>query len=110
MDDEPAVTVRNVPESERYEGSVDGLLAGFAAYRTRGDEVVFVHTDVDEAFEGRGVGGALAREGLDDVRRRGLRAVPMCPFIAAWIRRHPDYRDLVPEASRHLVDAPPHGA
>lgn len=111
MDDaETAVSVRNVAESERYEASVDGMLAGFAAYAERGDEVVFVHTDVDDAFTGRGIGGALAREGLDDVRRRGLRAVPMCPFIAAWIRRHPDYRDLVPDESLHLVDAPPHGA
>jgi uncharacterized protein len=109
-DDQTTVAVRHAPESERYEATVDGMLAGFAAYAERGDEVVFVHTDVDDAFEGRGVGGALAREGLDDVRRRGLRAVPMCPFIAAWIRRHPDYRDLVPESSRHLVDAPPHGA
>lgn len=107
---EPAITVRDVPESERYEAFVDGMLAGFAAYTLRGDEVVFVHTDVDDAFGGRGVGGALAREGLDDVRRRGLRAVPMCPFIAAWIRRHPGYHDLVPEASLHLVDVPPHGA
>ena len=110
MADEPSVVVRDAPESERYEAFVDGLLAGFAAYRRRDDEVVFVHTDVDDAFGGRGVGGTLAREALDDVRRRGLRAVPMCPFIAAWIRRHPDYHDLVPESSLHLVDAPPGGA
>lgn len=104
-----SIAVRDVPESERYEVSVDGELAGFAAYRRRGDEVVFVHTDVAEGYEGRGVGGALARAALDDVRGRGLRAVPMCPFIAAWIRRHPDYHDLVPESSLHLVDVPPGG-
>lgn len=108
--EESVISVRDAPESERYEAYVDGMLAGFAAYRVRDGEVVFVHTDVDDAFAGRGVGGALAREGLDDVRRRGLRAVPMCPFIAAWIRRHPDYRDLVPEDSLHLVEAPPHGS
>ena len=106
----PEIAVRDVPESERYEAFVDGTLAGFAAYRVRRDEMVLVHTDVDDAFEGRGIGGRLAREALDDARRRGLRAVPMCPFIAAWIRHHPDYHDLVPKASLHLVDAPPGGA
>lgn len=103
------IAVRDVPESERYEALADGVLAGFAAYRLSPGEVVFVHTDVSDGFEGRSIGGALAREALDDVRRRGLRAVPMCPFIAGWIRHHPDYHDLVPPASLHLVDAPPGG-
>ena len=109
MSADPSIAVRHAPESERYEALADGLLAGFAAYRSDEGAVVFVHTDVDDAFRGRGVGGALAREALADVRRQGLRAVPMCPFFAAWIRRHPDYRDLVPEESLHLVDAPPGG-
>jgi predicted GNAT family acetyltransferase len=109
MSADPSIAVRHAPESERYEALADGMLAGFAAYRSEGSAVVFVHTDVDDAFRGRGVGGALAREALADVRRRGLLAVPMCPFFAAWIRRHPDYADLVPEESRHLVDAPPGG-
>ena len=110
MSPDPSIVVRHAPESERYEALADGMLAGFAAYRSEAGAVVFVHTDVDDAFRGRGVGGALAREALADVRRRGLRAVPMCPFFAAWIRRHPEYVDLVPEESRHLVDVPPgHG-
>lgn len=109
MSADPPIVVRHAPESERYEALADGMLAGFAAYRSGGGAVIFVHTDVDDAFRGRGVGGALAREALADVRRRGLHAVPMCPFFAAWIRRHPDYIDLVPEESRHLVDAPPGG-
>lgn len=112
MPDEPSpqVTVRDAPEAERYEAVVEGVLAGFAAYRTEGDEVVFVHTDVADSLEGHGVGGALARGALEDVRRRGLKAVPMCPFIAAWIRHHPEYHDLVPEEALHLVDLPPAGA
>ena len=56
---------------------------------------MFTHTEVADRFEGRGVGGALARAALDDVRDRGERAVPICPFIAEWIQRHPDYDDLV---------------
>ena len=109
MSADPPIAVRHVPESERYEALADGVLAGFAAYRSEEGVVVFVHTDVDDSFRGRGVGGALAREALADVRVRGLRAVPMCPFLAAWIRRHPDHIDLVPEESRHLVDVPPGG-
>ena len=94
--------VADAPERSRYEARVDGALAGWAEYRDRGEERTFTHTEV--TLEGRGVGGALARAALDDVRARGLRAVPMCPFIAAWIRRHPDYADLVPEARRDLLE------
>lgn len=95
--------VADAPHRSRYEARVDGVPAGFAEYRDDGDERVFTHTEV--TLEGRGVGGALARAALDDVRARGLRAVPMCPFIAAWIRRHPEYGDLVPDAHRDLLEA-----
>ncbi|WP_344589682.1 GNAT family N-acetyltransferase [Actinomadura vinacea] len=82
-------------EASRYEIRVDGELAGFAQYRTRPGKIVFTHTEVDGAYEGQGVGGALARGALDDVRAKGLAAVPLCPFIEGWIDKHPDYRDLV---------------
>ncbi|WP_329519832.1 GNAT family N-acetyltransferase [Spirillospora sp. NBC_01491] len=82
-------------DRSRYEIRVDGALAGFAEYRRQEGEVVFTHTEVDSAFEGKGVGGALARGALDDVRAKGLNAVPLCPFIKGWIERHPDYADLV---------------
>jgi predicted GNAT family acetyltransferase len=84
----------NAAES-RYEIRVDGRLAGFAQYRVRDGAVVFTHTEVDEEYEGQGVGSALARGALDDVRSRGARAVPLCPFIKGYIDRHPEYRDLV---------------
>jgi predicted GNAT family acetyltransferase len=90
-----AVTVTDQPDRMRYEVHVDGMLAGFATYRRHDGNVEFLHTEVDEAFEGRGIAGQLARGALDDVRARGLRAVPLCPFIASWIGRHPDYADLV---------------
>ncbi|MFC6878818.1 MULTISPECIES: GNAT family N-acetyltransferase [Actinomadura] len=83
------------PQADRYEIRVDGRQAGFAEYRTRPGEIVFTHTEVDPAFEGQGVGSALARGALDDVRAKGSRAVPLCPFIKSWIDRHPDYQDLV---------------
>ncbi len=81
-------------ESEhRYEAHVDGELAGFAAYRLSGDVVVFTHTEVDDRFEGKGVGSVLARAGLDDVRAEGSRRVrPLCPFIKELDREAPRLR------------------
>jgi predicted GNAT family acetyltransferase len=91
------IEIRNNPERSRYEAHLGGAVAGFAAYRMRGnpaDIVVFTHTEVDPAYEGEGVGSALAKAALDDVRLRGLGLVAMCPFISAYIRRHPEYADL----------------
>ncbi|HEY6597066.1 MAG TPA: GNAT family N-acetyltransferase [Asanoa sp.] len=80
---------------KRFEIAVDGEPAGFAAYRLRDGVVVFTHTRIDPAFEGRGVGGTLARAALDQVRERGDGVVAQCPFIAGWIEKHPDYQDLL---------------
>ena len=80
----------------RYEAHVDGELAGFARYQLDGERIVFTHTEVDDRFEGQGVGSQLARFALDEVRARGgLRVVPRCPFIKSWIEKHPEYADLV---------------
>jgi predicted GNAT family acetyltransferase len=90
------IRVTDNPEEHRFEAYVDGALAGFAAYRFRGDHIVFTHTEVDDAYEGQGVGGVLARAALDQVRAAGEHdVVAMCPFIAAWIARHPAYQDLL---------------
>lgn len=87
--------VRDEPTRSRYEARVDGELAGLAAY-VRGDGVItFTHTVVAEAFEGQGVGGDLARAAMDDARNDHLAVVAQCPFIAAWVDRHPDYADLL---------------
>jgi uncharacterized protein len=95
--------VRDVGGRSRYEVTVDGTPAGYAAYRDVQGVRVFTHTEVDDAFEGKGVGGALARGALDDVRSSGRRLVPQCPFIAGWIDRHADYADLVdPELDARL--------
>lgn len=90
-----AVEVRDTPSERRYEVRVGNDLAGFAAYRRDGDVVVFTHTEVDDRFEGQGLGSRLAREALDDVRSHGRRVLPHCSFIAGYIERHPDYADLV---------------
>jgi predicted GNAT family acetyltransferase len=89
------IRVVDNPAQLRYELRVDGALAGFLAYRLEPGTVVLVHTDVDPAYEGRGLGGRLVRGALDDLRARGLLLVPLCPFVASYLRRHPEYADLV---------------
>jgi uncharacterized protein len=91
---DPAVV--NEPDRHRYEIRADDQLAGFADYRRRPDgTVIFTHTQIEPAFDGRGLGSTLARAALDDVRRRQVKLVARCPFIAGYIERHPEYQDLV---------------
>ena len=95
MPDETTIEVRDNEAAHRYEAWLGDELAGVAEYEPAEGRLVFVHTEVFAGFEGRGVGSRLAAGALDDVRARGLRATPQCPFIASWIRAHPAYRDLV---------------
>jgi uncharacterized protein len=89
------MTVTDRPSELRYEIEADGEVAGFLMYRIEPGVLELVHTDVDPRFEGKGVGAALVQGVLDDVRARGLKVRPYCPFVAAYIRRHPEYEDLV---------------
>lgn len=80
----------------RYTGSVDGHVAAYAEYIPAGRLVIFTHTETDPSFEGQGVASQLVRWALDDVRARGLRVVPVCPFVKEYIGKHSDeYGDLV---------------
>jgi uncharacterized protein len=91
-----AVEITLNEQEQRYEAHVDGERAGLAAFELDAERIVFTHTEVDDRFEGQGIGSQLARHALDDVRARGsLRVVPQCPFIRSWIEKHPDYADLV---------------
>ena len=98
--DEPTIEVRDDREADRFVITVDGEPAGFAQYRDRGQALSFVHTEVDDRFEGQGLGGRLVAAALDDVRSRGLAVLPFCPFVRGYIARHPEYLDLVPETQR----------
>lgn len=89
------VTVRDNPAELRYEAIRDGRLLGEIRYRTEPGFVVLVHTEVAPSAEGSGTGSRLVAGALDDIRSRGLRVVPLCPFVAAYIRSHPEYADLV---------------
>jgi uncharacterized protein len=101
---EPTEEVRVVdnPSERRYEAWIGDRVAGVSEYELDGDRMTFVHTEVDPAFEGKGVGGRLAAGALDDARARDLAVIAECPFIAAYLRRHREYADLVaprPEAA-----------
>jgi predicted GNAT family acetyltransferase len=87
--------VNNNEAESRYEVHVDGALAGFLEYRTVGDVLVLVHTEVDEAYAGQGVGAQLAKFALDDAQARGVKVSPLCPFVAKYIDKHPEYRVTV---------------
>ncbi|MBV9830703.1 MAG: N-acetyltransferase [Marmoricola sp.] len=89
--------MRRNDDASRYEAFVGDELAGFVLFRRdEADRVVdLVHTEVDDRFEGHGVGSALARESLDAIREEGWQVVASCPFIRDWIERHSDYQDLV---------------
>jgi predicted GNAT family acetyltransferase len=96
MGDQASVTVRDNPAENRFEALVEpGVVAGFAAYRRSGDRVVFTHTEVDDSFEGQGVGSALVRGALDAVRADRVRVEPRCPFVRSYIEDHQEYADLL---------------
>jgi predicted GNAT family acetyltransferase len=99
-----SVEVRDNRVEARYEVWTDGQLAGFAQYRLHGRRITFTHTEIDPEYEGAGLGSRLVRTALDDVRGRELAVLPVCPFVADYIRRHPeDYLDLVVPAMRTRV-------
>jgi uncharacterized protein len=93
--------VVNVPEKSRYELRVGDRLIGLAVYRRRNGRIAFTHTEVDESCEGRGFGSLLAATALEDARQEGLEVAPLCPFIAHYIRRHPEYAELVASRDRN---------
>jgi predicted GNAT family acetyltransferase len=86
------MTVRHNVAQSRYELDTEHGLA-IAVYREQGDRTIFTPTEVPPADEGKGVGARLVRAALDDARQRGFKIVPACSFVAAFIRRHPEYND-----------------
>jgi predicted GNAT family acetyltransferase len=101
-----STAVRDNPSESRYEIHVDGELAGFSTYKLSTDTIAFIHTEIAEAFGGRGLAGRLVTEELDDARRRGLAVLPFCPLVRQFIADHPDYLDLVPAKDRSRFRLP----
>lgn len=76
----------------------DGATAELV-YRTQGSQIIFMHTGVPSQLEGRGIGSALAKTGLEYARSQGLEVVPLCPFVRGYIERKPEYQGLVSKSS-----------
>ncbi|MEV0249121.1 N-acetyltransferase [Nocardia sp. NPDC050712] len=87
----PETTVVRNDEKNRYEVSYEGKLAGFAEYEQRGDETVFTHTEIDDAFSGKGLGKVLAKAAIEDTIALDRVIRPVCPFIKAYLDKHPEY-------------------
>ena len=90
-----AATVRDNDARHRYELLVDDEVVGELIYRARDDVVTLIHTEIEPEYEGHGLGEQLVAHALHDIGARGLRIVPLCPFVGAYLRRHPEYEDLV---------------
>lgn len=88
------ITVKKNEQAGQYEGFVDGEQVGFTVYRPTGDAIEMPHTVVPEQFGGRGYAGAIVQVALDDIRAQGKKVVPSCPYVDAWITKHPEYADL----------------
>lgn len=94
MTEAAAADVRDNAASHRFELVVEGTTA-FIDYRRETGRIVLVHTEVPDSLAGKGVGSRLVKGALDMIRTEGIKLVPKCPFVAAYIEKHPEYRDLV---------------
>lgn len=87
-------------EGDRFQISVDGQVAGFTQYQDRDGARIFPHTEIDPAYQGQGLASRLIAQALDATREKGLAVLPLCPAVAGYIAKHPEYADLVPEDQR----------
>jgi predicted GNAT family acetyltransferase len=100
------LTIENNEAAQRWEAHLDQHLA-VAEYRRRSGTLFFIHTEVARELEGQGVASRLVQTALDDARTQHLVVVPFCPFVASYIRRHPDYKPLVHPDYRDLIEDEP---
>lgn len=89
--------ITDAAAAQRYEAHLDGDLAGIIDYVFKHGRLALVHTEVMAGYEGRGVANRLVRFALDDARQRGFRVLAICPYVRAYLERHPEDRDIVVE-------------
>lgn len=92
FDRETAEIINNTDEN-RFELALNGEMA-FVEYMLAGKNLVLTHTEVPVAYEGQGIAGFMAKYVLDDARQQGYKVQPLCPFMRAYIIRHPEYQDI----------------
>ena len=96
-------TVTEAPERERFEARDEaGVTAGVVTYQLTGNIIAYTHTEVEPAFEGKGVGSLLARAVMDDARAKGRTVVPICPFLSGWLEKHREYDGIVVRSTRKI--------
>src|SRR6476619_2237353 len=95
MTDDPVIRWVDDSNKQRYELLLDDVRAGLTTYMIGPGEITFLHTEIEPEYQRRGLASWLAAAVLDDARRRHLVVHPRCPFIRAYIVRHPEYADLV---------------
>jgi predicted GNAT family acetyltransferase len=99
----PDYAIRDNVEKHRFEADLgDGSLA-IAEYNLVHGKIVFTHTEVPKAHEGQGIGSALIRHALNSACERGLQVIPICPFFASYIKKHPEAQDLLDPACRKVL-------
>ncbi len=92
--------VTDQPGNTRYELTADGAAAGHVEYHLHRDLIALLHTEIDPAYAGQGLGSKLIRGVLDDARQRDFKVQPFCSFVRGFIAKHPDYLDLVATEDR----------
>lgn len=88
------ISVTHNPEKKRFEAMVDEHL-GVVEYMMTGNTIIFTHTEVPSEIGGQGVAGAIAKTALDHAREHKFDVMPLCPYVAGYMRRHPEYQDLL---------------
>ncbi len=91
----PAFEFADNPDQDRYEVRAGSRVVGRADYHRDGDRIVIPHTYIDPAHRGQGLARRMVEYALDDIRRRGLKVVPACPFVADYLGKHPENADLL---------------
>ena len=92
--DRDALEVQHRRDANRFEIKIEENTA-VLDYHLSGDTVTFTHTGVPQALEGNGIGSLIVRAGLNHAREQGYKVVPLCSFVGAYIRHHPEYGDLM---------------
>ncbi|MFF1649394.1 GNAT family N-acetyltransferase [Streptomyces sp. NPDC058240] len=98
-----APVVERIDEKHRYAIQVDGTTAGFTVYRDRDGQRVFYHTEIDDAFAGQGLASVLVTEALNDVRRSDMRIVPVCPYVAKYLKKHDEFADITDPVTPEIL-------
>lgn len=101
MTNEPDVRVVDNPAAKRFEGYLGDDLVGVIDYIPLPGKVIATHTEVDEALEGRGIGSKLVAGALGQLRADGRSVQPLCPYVTAYLRRHPEWADVVDQTTPH---------